>query len=83
MISLLVPIVFFSILVLIYSLASMMLSISAWTLKQWQDKRHNEGQARGQMIDKKTDDLKEIVFNVLVFLIFFFVSPFVVFYLVL
>ena len=82
MVSLIVPIVFFYILVLTYSLASMLLSVSGWILKQWQGERNSKGKAMGEMTDKRTDDLKEVMFNILVFIIFFFVSPFVVFYLV-
>jgi len=82
MVSLILPIVFFYLLVLTYSIASMLLSVSGWILKQWQGKRNIEGKAMGEMADKRTDDLKEVMFNILVFIIFFFVSPFVVFYMV-
>ena len=82
MVSLIAPIVFFYILVLTYPLVSMLLSVSGWILKQWQGKRNIKGKTKGEMTDKRTDDLKEVMFNILVFIIFFFVSPFVVFYMV-
>jgi hypothetical protein len=58
-----------------------MLSTTAWIFKKWPGKRNVKGKAMGAIIDKKTDEIKDVMFNVLVFLIFFFVSPFVVFYL--
>ena len=80
MISLIMPVVFFSILVLIYPVASMMLSVSGWILKQWYGKRNIKRNTIGEMIDKKTDDLKDVMFKILAFLLFFFVSPFMAFY---
>lgn len=81
MISLILPVVFFCILVLIYPIASMTLSISAWIWKQWEGKHDIKGKITAEMIDNKTDEIKDVMFNVLVYLIFFLVSPFAVFYL--
>lgn len=81
MMSLMMPIVFFCILVLLYPVASLVLSISTWLFKQRVSRRNVPGDAIDEMIDKKTDELKEVMFNILVFLIFFIISPFVLFYL--
>lgn len=82
MISLIVPILFFGILVLLYPAASLVLSISAWLLKQWEDKRNIKDETVERRIDKKRDELKDLMFIILVFLTFFFISPLALFYLI-
>jgi hypothetical protein len=82
MVSLIVPVVFFGILVLIYPLASMLLSVTGWARKQWASKHDIKGESAAKMIDHKTDQIKDVMFNILAFIIFFFVSPFVVLLLV-
>jgi len=81
MISLIVPILFFFILVLLYPAVSLVLSISAWLLKQWEGKRNIKDETVEKRIDKKRDDLKDLMFIILVFLTFFFISPLALFYL--
>ena len=75
-------IVFFFILVLFYPAASLVLSVSAWVLKRRKGKRNIMDKKIGEIIDKKTDKLKELVFMVSVFYIFFFVAPFAAFYII-
>jgi len=75
-------IVFFFILVLFYPAASLVLSVSAWVLKRRTEKRNIKDKKIGEIIDKKTDRLKELVFIISVFLIFFFAAPLAVFYII-
>ena len=82
MISLIVPIVFFGILVLLYFAVSLVLTTSAWLLKRWEGKRPFADETFEKRIDKKTDELQELMFIILVFLTFFFISPFATFYLI-
>jgi hypothetical protein len=79
MISPILFIVFFFILVLFYPAASMVLSVSAWVLKRREEKRNTTDKKIGEIIDKKTDKLKELVFKVSLFIIFFFAAPLAVF----
>lgn len=78
MISLIILTYFFFILVLFYPAVSLVLCVSAWLLKQWSGDKKNV-----EIIDKKTDSLKELVFIISVFFIFFIVAPFVVFCMIL
>ena len=82
MISSIIFIVFFFILVLCYPAASLVLSVSAWVLKRQKEKRNIKDKKIGEIIDKKTDKLKELVFIVSVFFIFFFVAPLAAFYII-
>jgi hypothetical protein len=79
MISPILLIVFFFILVLFYPAASMVLSVSAWVLKRRKKKRNTMDKKFVEIIDKKTDHLKELVFKISVFIIFFFAAPLALF----
>ena len=81
MISLIVPILFFGILVLLYLAVSLLLTTSVWLLKQWVNKRNISDKTVAKRIDQKTDELQELMFIILVFLTFFFISPLATFYL--
>ncbi|MEA1949482.1 MAG: hypothetical protein U9N83_19560 [Thermodesulfobacteriota bacterium] len=82
MISSIILIVFFFILVLFYPAASLVLFASAWVLKRRKEKRTIKDKKIRGIIDKKTDKLKELVFIVSVFFIFFFVAPLAAFYII-
>ena len=82
MISLIVPFVFFFILVLFYPLACFVLSLSVWLIKRQEKKRNIKEAIVGQVIDGKIDELKQLLFIISIFLIFFFVTPFAVFYII-
>lgn len=81
MISLIVPILFFGILVLLYLAVSLLLTTSVWLLKQWENKRNISDKTVTKRIDQKTDELQELMFIILVYLTFFFISPLATFYL--
>ena len=82
MISPILFIVFFFILVLFYPAASLVLSVSAWVLKRRAGGKNITDKKLGEIIDKKTDKLKELVFMVSVFFIFFFAAPLAAFYII-
>ena len=84
MISSIIFIVFFFILILFYPSFSLVLSLSACLLKRRAEKRNINirDKKSGEIIDKKTDKLKELVFIVSVFFIFFFAAPLAAFYLI-
>jgi len=76
MISSIIFIVFFFILVLFYPAASLVLSVAVWVLKRRAGEKNITDKKLGEIIDKKTDKLKELVFMVSVLFIFFFRSSF-------
>ena len=82
MISPILFIVFFFILVLFYPAASLVLSVSAWRMKRRKEKRNITDKKNGEIIDKKTDHLKELVFKISAFIIFFFAAPLAAFYII-
>jgi hypothetical protein len=82
MISPILFIIFFFILVLFYPAVSLVLSVSAWVLKRRAGEKNIMDKKLGEIIDKKTDKLKDLVFIISVFFIFFFVAPFAVFYII-
>ncbi|RZB36601.1 MAG: hypothetical protein SRB2_02097 [Desulfobacteraceae bacterium Eth-SRB2] len=82
MISSIIFIVFFFILVLFYPAVSLVLSVSAWVLKRRAGGKNITDKKLGEIIDKKIDKLKDLVFIISVFFIFFFVAPFAVFYII-
>jgi len=67
---------------LFYPAVSLVLSVSAWVLKRRAGKKNITDKKLGEIIDKKTDKLKELVFIVSVFFIFFFAAPFAAFYII-
>jgi hypothetical protein len=82
MISPILFIVFFFILVLFYPAASLALSVSAWALKRRAGEKRITDKNFSETIDQKTDRLKEVVFKISVFIIFFFAAPLAVFYII-
>ena len=74
--------VFFFILVLFYPAASLVLSVSAWVLKRRTGETMITDKNFAETIDQKTDRLKEVVFKILIFIVFFFAAPFAVFYII-
>jgi len=82
MISPILFIIFFFILVLFYPAVSLVLSVSAWVLKRRAGGKNITDKKLGEIIDKKTDRLKDLVFIVSVFFIFFFAAPFAAFYII-
>jgi hypothetical protein len=82
MISSIIFILFFFILVLFYPAVSLVLSVSAWVLKRRAGEKNITDKKLGEIIDKKTDKLKELVFMVSVFFIFFFAAPLAAFYII-
>ena len=82
MISSIILIVFFFILVLFYPAVSLVLSVSACLLKPWAEKRNIKEIKIAEIIDKKTDKLKELLFMISVFFIFFFAAPLAAFYII-
>lgn len=75
MISLIVPMVFFGILVLLYPMAILLSSVSLRGLAKCAGMRNH------RTVVEKIDDLKEFLFVVMAVLIFFIVSPLAVFFL--
>ena len=82
MISSIILIVFFFILVLFYPAFSLVLSVSACLLKRRAEKRNIKEIKIAEIIDKKTDKLKESVFIISVFFILFFAAPLAAFYII-
>lgn len=80
MISLSIIIAFFLILAMVYPLILIMVSIAGRYEKRRLELRGG-GWNKGDMddVDQRTDRLKEIFFNLSVFIIFFIVAPVVVF----
>jgi hypothetical protein len=58
------------------------LSLSVWVLKRLVEKRNIEDKQIREIIDKKTDKLKELAFIGSVFFIFFFAAPLAAFYII-
>ena len=82
MISLIIVITFFFILIVFYPTVSFVLSISGCLLKRFAGELIYKNEKIGEIVEKKTDELKNFVFIISVFLVFFFVTPLTVFYMI-
>ncbi|MBF0467404.1 MAG: hypothetical protein HQK61_00725 [Desulfamplus sp.] len=79
MVSLVLLIFFFWILVLFYPLAVAIIVLTGWIIKKWGDSSSEDKESRiirHKQIDFRTDRLKEIVFQVSVWLVLFVAAPF-------
>lgn len=80
MVSLYSLIIFFFILVVLYSAVSLILSFSGWLLKKQASRRAPTADNVREAIDQRTDRLKSLAFNVTVILVLFVITPFVLLY---
>ncbi len=81
MVSLYGLIIFFFILVVLYSAISLILSLSGWLQKRWLARRCVPDPGMLAVIDERIDRLKTLTFQVVVPLALFGITPFVVVYL--
>ncbi len=79
MVSLYSLIIFFFILVLLYSAVTLVLSFSGWLLKM-RASRGSRADDVFEAIDRRTDRLKSLAFNATVVLVLFCITPFVLLY---
>lgn len=80
MVSLYSLIIFFFILVVLYPAATLVLSLSGWLLKKRAVRQAKLAGDVIEAIDQRTDRLKTLAFNIVVILVLFCITPFVVLY---
>ncbi len=79
MVSLYSLIIFFFILVVLYSAVTVVLSFSGWLLKIKASRGGRADDVR-ETIDQRIDRLKSLTFNATVLLVLFVITPFVLLY---
>jgi hypothetical protein len=80
MVSLYSLIIFFFILVIVYSMVAMILIFCGWCHKHWIAREKVPAQDVLLAIDERTDRLKSKAFNISVVLVLFCITPFVMLY---
>ena len=80
MVSLYGLIIFFFILVVLYSAISLCLSLGGWLQKRWLARRGALEPGMLVVIDERIDRLKTLTFRVAVPIVLFCITPFVVVY---
>lgn len=81
MVSLYSLIVFFFILVMVYTVVTIAISAHGWLCKHWTARRQISASDALHAIDARTDRLKSQAFTIVVVLVLFCVTPFVILYL--
>ncbi len=80
MVSLYSLIIFFFILVVLYSAVTLILTFTGWLLKKRASREAPTAIDLCEVIDQRTDRLKTLAFNVTVILVLFCITPFVMIY---
>ena len=73
-------IIFFFILVLLYTAVTLVLSFSGWLLKLRASRGNQPADEVRLAIDRRTDRLKSLAFNATAILVLFVITPFVLLY---
>lgn len=81
MVSLYSLIIFFFVLVILFTMVSMVLSLAGWLQKKWIGRKTIPAPESIQAIDFRIDRLKALTFNISVVLVLFCITPFVIIYL--
>ncbi len=72
--------IFFFILVVLYSAVTLILSLYGWLLKKRASRRSQPAEVLFETIDRQTDRLKTLFFNIALILALFGITPFVLLY---
>ena len=72
--------IFFFILVVLYSAVTLILSLYGWLLKKRASRRSQPAEVLFKTIDRQTDRLKTLFFNIALILALFVITPFVLLY---